>query len=56
MRTIINYIRQVFCAHDFKFEEGWMQSRGEFGKIVKSCKKISRTCQKCGWHKSYWKY
>lgn len=50
MRTIIQYIRSMLCKHEFDYYETY--------KIVdfRNGVRVSRTCTKCGWHKSYWKY
>jgi RNase P subunit RPR2 len=55
MRWIANYFRQVFCKHDWLLEEGLATSSSEFGKSKQGVK-VSATCKKCGYHRSYWKY
>jgi len=52
MITIINYIRQMFCKHDFLIEEGHVKSDG----FLKSGTKVYMRCKKCGWHTKHWKY
>lgn len=56
MRTIINYIRSMFCKHQFNYEETYITLHEYDGSLIRRGYKISRTCTKCGWHKSYWKY
>ena len=50
MRTIIQYIRSMFCKHEFDYYETHKIVDLKYGL------RVSRTCTKCGWHKSYWKY
>lgn len=54
MRWLINYLRSVFCKHEWKHEEIFAKINDEFGKTEGP--RVSATCEKCGWHKSYWKY
>lgn len=54
MRWLINYIRSCFCKHDLKFEEEWCERKSDLGDRCGD--KVSVTCKKCGYHKSYWKY
>jgi len=54
MRTIISYIMQILCKHDFLYEEKWCKFNRTFRS--KEGTKISRTCKKCGYHKTYWKF
>jgi hypothetical protein len=55
MRFLANYIRQVFCKHDFEKEEVYSTCRwGE--EIIQSGTKVSLFCKKCGYHKSFWKF
>lgn len=56
MRTIINYFRSLWCTHDFKYEETQYTKWGYDNEVIRAGPKVSRTCKKCGWHKSYWKY
>jgi RNase P subunit RPR2 len=56
MRTIVNYFRSMFCNHKFIYEETWYRKLDYHHEPVKQGNKVSRTCTKCGWHKSYWKY
>lgn len=55
MRSIINYLRSLFCKHDFTYEEKHCTVTSDLGSS-KAGLKVSRTCKKCGWHKSYWKF
>lgn len=52
MITIINYIRQIFCKHDFTIEEGYVDGGG----ILKSGTVVYMRCKKCGWHTKHWKF
>lgn len=56
MRTIINYLRSLWCTHEFEYDEIHYQTFGYNDEIIKQGMKVSRTCKKCGWHKSYWKF
>lgn len=56
MRTLINYIRSLFCKHEFEYGEHYHTDYGFDGDWERRGTKVSRTCKKCGWHKSYWKY
>lgn len=57
MRCLINYIRQCFCKHELKFEEiKWNGIDSETRQLVENNIKVSRTCTRCGWHKSYFKF
>lgn len=55
MREFINWIRSLFCKHDFEYEEEYSKQEYGFGQYTKGTR-VSRICKKCGWHKSYWKY
>lgn len=50
MRWLVNYFRQVFCKHEFKKEESFVDTE------VRKGIKISLYCPKCGYHKSFWKF
>lgn len=54
MRWLIWYIRSWFCKHDWEREERRFISDGEFRH--KEGVRVSATCKKCIWHRSYWKY
>lgn len=54
MRFIINYLRQCFCKHQWKLEEKYISVRDLSGD--KNSEKVSATCEKCCYHKSYWKF
>ena len=55
MITIVNYIRQMFCKHDWNIEEervnhnGWDGSGG-------SATKVYMRCKKCGYHAKHCKF
>ena len=55
MRYIVNYFRQVFCKHEWITEECVATSDVEWGKSKRGLK-VSATCKKCGYHKTYWKF
>lgn len=54
MRYIVNYIRQIFCNHNFEKSEANCEITGTFDKRVGI--KVCLICKKCGYHKSFWKY
>jgi hypothetical protein len=55
MRSIVNYFRQVFCKHEWEREECKTEWRDGLGSHKKGLK-VSATCVKCCYHKSYWKF
>ena len=55
MRTLIEYIRQIFCKHDYLIEEKIVEYEDSFGGYKKGYKVYMR-CKKCGYHHSHWKY
>jgi len=59
MRWLVWYIRSMFCKHIFSYSE--MEHNSIYytfsGSRRKLCgPKVSATCTKCGYHKSYWKF
>lgn len=54
MRRLVNYIRQIFCKHDWITDEGYTQS--ELGSMDRSGMKVYMRCKKCGYHQNHWKY
>lgn len=52
MKYLIDYIRQIFCKHDWQIEEG----RVDGGQWLKSGTKVYMRCKKCGYHKNHWKF
>ena len=48
--------RSMFCKHTFEYEEIDSVVRDYSGNEVKSGVKVSATCEKCGWHRKYWKF
>lgn len=58
MRSLVNYLRQVFCAHEWEREEREMHcttprvlmNGGEQNV------RVSTTCTRCGYRRSYWKF
>ena len=55
MRTIVQYIRSLFCKHEFVFSEKFKEV-SIAGEPEISGTRISMLCKKCGYHKSFWKY
>jgi hypothetical protein len=55
MIHLINYLRQVFCKHEFVYEEQYCEHEDNSG-TVRQGTKVNRTCKKCGWYKRYWKF
>ena len=55
MRNLISWLRSCFCKHEFEYNEEKYTTKIE-GDLIKEGLKVARTCKKCGWHKSYWKY
>jgi rubredoxin len=51
MRTIIWYLRSMFCKHEFSIEEGYLDS-GICGQGTR----IYMRCKKCGFHMKHWKF
>lgn len=54
MRWLIWYIRSLFCSHEFEREQMMAKTTTEIRTIQGF--RVSATCKKCGWHRSYWKY
>lgn len=50
MIWLVWYLRSMFCKHDFEYKERQCQIEDKSGT------RISATCVKCDWHRSYWKY
>ncbi len=55
MRWLINYFRQVFCKHEFEFEESYYTKYMD-GEISRQGTKLFTLCRKCGYHKTRWKF
>jgi len=55
MRTIVNYLRQVFCCHTFVEDEHRVAVTSEWGSTKEGIR-VSLLCSKCGYHRSFWKY
>jgi len=51
MRSLVNYIRQVFCNHDWLIEEGKVND-----DAMGHGTKIYMRCKWCGYHKKHWKF
>ncbi len=47
MRWLVNYFRQVFCEHEFKYEEQWATVKTDFGKYEGEV--VYKRCEKCGY-------
>ncbi|OGH75940.1 MAG: hypothetical protein A3A89_00370 [Candidatus Magasanikbacteria bacterium RIFCSPLOWO2_01_FULL_33_34] len=56
MRWLMNYLREVFCKHDWEREEVKATLKDTYTGDYKTDIRVSSTCKKCGYHKSYWKY
>ena len=56
MRTIIQYFRSAFCAHEWEREETESYLYGPDREVLKHGTKVCATCTKCGWHRKYWKW
>lgn len=54
MRRLIEYIRQMFCEHDYLIEEKITQIDGLY--YSKKGEKVYMRCKKCGYYHSHWKY
>lgn len=51
MIRIVNYFRQLFCKHNFEYEEIWMEKTDSFGgKYIGEV--VYRRCKKCGFESS----
>jgi len=55
MKWLINYFKECFCNHDFNYEEKYYVEKSDFCGSREG-DKVSVTCKKCGYHKSYWKF
>lgn len=49
------YLRQCFCKHQFEYAEA-KATLNKGDDYSKEGIKVSITCKKCGFHKSYWKF
>lgn len=57
MRWLVSYIRSVFCKHDWEKMESHCSTKSDFiFERRKQGLRVSATCKKCGWHRSYWKF
>lgn len=56
MRWIVWYLRSVFCAHEWRDEERWVDATDQYTRMRREGVKVSATCRKCGWHRAYWKH
>ena len=56
MRNLINWFRSLSCKHEFTYEETPYTTHDIDNIVLRRGIKVSRTCNKCGWHTSYWKY
>ena len=48
---MINYFRQVFCKHEFLFQESFVE-----GTFKGSGVKVYMRCNKCAYHTNHWKF
>lgn len=60
MRWLINYIRQMFCAHMFDerteypvINKHFIEGREE--PLINDRIRMSMICKKCGYHRSFWR-
>jgi len=51
MRWVVNYIRQVFCKHDFLTEDVYVST--DYGV---SGTKVYMRCKNCGYNTNHWKH
>lgn len=56
MRTIINYLRSLFCKHDWAIEEKFVKESHDYSGYSRQGMKVSMYCKKCGYNKSFWKF
>lgn len=53
MRWLLNYLRQMFCIHEWEYDEAHVT----FGENKeKEGTRVFARCKKCGYHETYWKY
>ena len=56
MRTLVNYLRSLFCKHTFEYEDTHVTIVGKNeSEIVRAGEKRFIFCPKCGYHKCFWK-
>ena len=61
---MINYIKMLFCNHKFIFSEAkceeyvwdYVDEFESVKRLTRNGTRVSQTCEKCGFHRSYWKY
>lgn len=60
MRWLVWWLRSCFCSHEWEYEERvydkFDEYKGSFLYTDKNKIRVSATCKKCGWHRSYWKF
>lgn len=64
MRWLVFWLRSIFCAHAWKYEEAecdvyypnHFDPTTKSGYLEGSHTRVSATCTKCGWHRSYKKF
>jgi hypothetical protein len=56
MTWLIWWIRSWFCKHNFLYTEAPYKKLDIWGNLLVSATKVSATCGKCGWHRSYLKF
>lgn len=55
MRWLANYLRQVFCKHEWESEERLAEnSYMLLGRTIEP--KIHLHCKKCHWQRNFWKW
>ena len=52
---LAEYIKKICCKHDLKLEEYPYIQDYQLKGVCRQGYKVSVTCNKCGYHKSYWK-
>lgn len=55
MRFIVNYIRTLFCKHEFQIEDFCLTVIGEKDIVIRQGEKRFIFCPKCGYHANFWK-
>jgi hypothetical protein len=56
MRWLSMYLQQVFCKHKLVTEETFCTKSDPSIGSTREGPKISILCDRCGYHKSFWKF
>lgn len=51
MRILVNYIRQIFCKHNWYVEETFIEEQK--GWYICKGQKVYMRCKKCAYHKKH---